>query len=274
MLFETMNCVARDNALFDEVRKYKGKNWGAHLKYIVSLRSRYLELQLYRCVYCQAPIDADANGFRELEHILPKSSAGNSTNAGSNDFKNRRSTNGYADFTFEPLNLCLSCKVCNTKKGTFDPLLDRTVALAAYPARGSFCWFHPHYERYSDHIKVSPDFIFTEVTSNGGTVIDICGLADPESLAQRFTSRAEAAVVRNSGASLKKLANALATDIVQQKYGLAQAVAKLVEKKKMEAATAMALLKLWCDYVESDCDVNLLAKATHATAVVTSSKNP
>lgn len=274
MLFETMGCIAADDILFEKVRKYQGKEWGTHLKFIKQLRTRYLHLQEYRCVYCQGPIEADANGYRELEHILPKSEAGESVYFTNNDLAHRRSTRGYAEFTFEPLNLCISCKVCNTKKGTFDPLLDRTRPVSSYPSKGDFCWFHPHYERYSSHIRISSEFTFTQITVEGGTVIDICGLADPESLAQRFASRAEATTVRNAKATLQKLLNTLSSDIAQKKYGMSHAVAELVTKRDLDAATASSLVQVWCDYAFSDCDVNLLGKANQATAFVVASLKP
>ena len=227
-------------------------------------------MQDHRCVYCQSSIDADSNGHRELEHILPKSASDDISNAYSNDFQHRRSTNGYPDFTFEPLNLCLSCKVCNPKKGTFDPLIDRTIAHANYPGKGSYLWVHPHFDVYAAHIQINENFTFTKITNEGDAVIKICGLDDARLLAERFLSRARATTSRNRKSSISRTVNAIATDIDQKKYGVQQGAEAFVEKfPQVDVATATDLLTVWVQHLEALENVQLMEKAILAVQVVT-----
>jgi 5-methylcytosine-specific restriction endonuclease McrA len=272
MLFESINTTNADDALFAKVRAYAGKEWGTKLVSIKALRKRYLILQGYRCAYCQSVIEADANGHRELEHILPKSPSDDTTHARNNDLDKRRQTYGYKNFSFEPLNLCLACKVCNPKKGTFDPLLDRGTSPLKYPGKGKFFWFHPHFDLYSDHIKINENFTFTKITEQGGAVITACGMDDAKLLAERFLSRAESTVVRNKHAKFDQLVNAVSNDIVQQKFGVEQGLASLMkEYPNMDGGMGISMLQLWCAHLEDYDNLPLREKACSAVQIVSTS---
>ena len=146
-----------------------------------------IELQGSRCAYCRRLIKNEI-GLRELDHVLPKGALGKSAlRAVSNAQKDRRVTTGYPAFRFEPLNLILTCKRCNHRKGSYDCRKDRTAAAAAYPATSTdFEWVHLAFHEFDEHITLLNEFVYQEVPgSNGAAVIDACKLAGIEALEAR-----------------------------------------------------------------------------------------
>lgn len=232
-----------DKELLKEVRACTG-DWSTALDPIVRYRERLLDLQNYRCVYCQAPIEAEELGYQELEHILPKnkSSRCTPTSGTSNEAKKRRATLGYPEFTFEPLNLAVCCKQCNTKKGMHDALKDRTQKrpLQAYPPATELIWFHPHYDRYDVHIHIDDDFGFTGLTAGGRAVIAECGLDLSEVLEKKYVARAYRRA--RHADSVRKKVDALVSGIECLHFSRAQAVAALVNHKFIDLAAAEELI--------------------------------
>lgn len=226
--FSTIKFTRSDSALLKEVRALTG-TWSTDLVAIALLRKRLRELQNHRCVYCQAPIEADESGYRELEHILPKNKSNGCTyeNGTSNDDKKRRSTLGYPEFTFEPLNLAISCKQCNNYKGMHDPLRDRTQCrpLGKFPSAQNLIWFHPHTENYSKHITIDDDFGFTGETPGGRAIIKECRLSDPEVIDRKFQERARVRAAQAD--SFRKKVDALASGIELKHFSKTHAVQSL-----------------------------------------------
>ena len=135
-------------------------------------------LQKSKCAYCRRDIK-DETGLVEIDHILPKASKGNQIKWTSNAKSYRRSTAGYALFTYTLKNLALTCKRCNNKKGTYDCRKDRSLPSGTiYPAAKELVWVHPYLHRYSDHITITAGFVFSSVNSSpeGQAVIDACKL--------------------------------------------------------------------------------------------------
>lgn len=132
-----------------------------------------------RCAYCRRII-SDEPGHVEIDHILPKKPNGNKVLWSSNEKDTRKSTSGYAQFTFVAHNLALACKRCNNKKGTYDCRRDRTVAPSAeYTLDEDFYeWLHIYAHNYSDHIQILDGLIYQIVdgSSNGEAVISVCKL--------------------------------------------------------------------------------------------------
>ncbi|WP_157381509.1 hypothetical protein [Methylophilus sp. 5] len=131
---------------------------------------------------------SDENGIRELDHILPKNPSKTRTQNKrvSSAYKDRRHTNGYSAFTYEPLNLVITCKQCNTYKGLFDPLRNRHLPIQSYPiSADAFDSIHPHFHRYSQHINIFQGWIYEGVTSQGKFLIGCCKLDEAEVLARR-----------------------------------------------------------------------------------------
>jgi len=100
------------------------------------IREHYMKAQNYRCAYCR--IDKkEAHGMVwDVEHILPKSL--------------------YPAFLFEPNNLSLVCKDCNTAKGDVEVLRKPNKRLKNIPCdQQDYLIVHPHFDTYSDHFEIS-----------------------------------------------------------------------------------------------------------------------
>ena len=78
-----------------------GNYWDGDEKALVSvkkeIKDHYLHVQDYRCAYCRQRMEVKHNGMWDTEHIINKDE--------------------YPAFMFEPRNLCVCCKDCNTIKG-------------------------------------------------------------------------------------------------------------------------------------------------------------
>ncbi|MFK8399137.1 HNH endonuclease [Pseudomonas sp. BGr12] len=251
LLFESLAFADTDQQLLDSVRAHRGKAWSSN-RDIKKLRVRLLTLQNYRCAYCQSHIELDELGHRELDHILPKSPTKECTEqkGRSNSFNDRRHTFGYSQFTFEPYNLIIACKPCNSSKGSFDPLLDRTptAPLADYPHPDGLLWFYPYKHSYSDHIERSEHWLYSEITPQGEAVIKACGLDKAEVLASRFANRA---MIRAKHAGdLRTAVTSLASDVRIGKYSFDHASAALVDTLKTSIDHAVAMLNLQLEVLE------------------------
>jgi 5-methylcytosine-specific restriction endonuclease McrA len=236
--------TAVDNDLLNEVRACTGE-WSTTLDPIIRLRARLKDLQNLRCVYCQAPIEAEELGYRELEHILPKGKSSRCTvkSGTSNDPQRRRATLGYPEFKFEPLNLAVSCSQCNNLKGMYDGLADRAQKrpLQAYPQAQDLIWFHPQYESYDLHINIDDDFGFTGLTDGGRAVVSACGLDRAEILENKFYARAYCRARHADSVRMK--IDALASGVESFNFSKAQAARSLSNTCSIALADATRLLK-------------------------------
>lgn len=145
-----------------------------------ALRKALFVAQGNRCVYCRRRIK-DMLGHAELDHILPKENFGNEHRWTSNDRTDRKNTGGYGTFTFEPFNLVLTCKPCNTSKGTYDCRSDRSVApTPAYVVDNEhyYEWVHPFVHSYGEHIVLLQNLIYQAANGSlkGDAVITVCAL--------------------------------------------------------------------------------------------------
>lgn len=238
--------------------------WAASIPAVSALRDELMAFQNRRCAYCQGPIETEANGYRELEHILPKSSDGDQDKAYSTAFADRGATAGYKRFKFEPLNLVLICKQCNSSKGTFDPFKPRdTFYPIQYPNDTDFEWFHPHYHRYEQHIFRTPEWTFIHLTTQGDFTIRACKLDNPEQLSKRFLARAKANVMHST--SLRDALHLVCSSINAKYYGINQAASALNQKCNLPKEEAQALIELWMESMNSD-NLDVIAKARGALA--------
>jgi len=244
--FVKLQWEVQDRKIFRAIRLCTGE-WSTTHQAVMNLRDRLLELQNSRCVYCQSIIEVNENGYRELEHVLPKKESKGCTIAKgtSNDFKKRRSTLGYPEFTYEPRNLAISCKQCNTKKGTYDPLRDRSAKrpLVKYPGVKEIEWFHPHYQKYSEHILLDENFLFAEVTPEGGRVIEVCGLADPKVLEKKFLYRARARTKQMR--SLTDAVEYLMLSVRALTFSSTHAIQAISDHFKIDFADAQVIFQLF-----------------------------
>lgn len=126
-------------------------------------RDYYRKKQNRRCAYCRTVIRT-SQASPEIEHIIPKSDK--------------------PAWMYEPFNLCLSCKMCNTKKSTKKVLKDKTVVSLPKDS-DSYKLVHPHIDRYSDHINIIDDILYEGLTKKGKETIRICELNRYELAADR-----------------------------------------------------------------------------------------
>jgi hypothetical protein len=178
-----------DPAVLNAVRAVNAATWNSSIPELITYRKVLMAAQDRRCVYCKRTVLRPELGHRELDHILPKSQTPSTgfdgVKAASNAKEDRRHTRGYLAFQYEPENLAVSCKRCNSFKGSFDSLVDRTHAPVAFPTQSQdYQWVHPHYDDYTDHIEIQQGLLYVAVVSSpkGLAVIHACGLDRAEEL--------------------------------------------------------------------------------------------
>lgn len=126
-----------------------------------AIKKHYLVEQAYHCVYCYRHRQDYHGAAWDIDHIVPKSI--------------------YPQFTYEPLNLAISCKDCNVKKGNKSVLCEGVLAQEAYPsASHNFLIIHPHFDNFYDHISVEytekNEVLHKPKTKKGVETFRICGL--------------------------------------------------------------------------------------------------
>jgi len=162
------------------------------------IRKHYFEKQNFTCAYCRLPINIGTDNL-EIEHVVDK--------------------NNRSDFTFEPLNLVVSCHRCNFAKST-KKVLHACPPPNTYPTGSdSFKIIHSHFDDYFEHIEFIRGSIYHALTDKGDFTIEKCGL-EREGLAEQREEIvkyqddpiiAKVIELRNSGMN-----EALLDDILQQ----------------------------------------------------------
>lgn len=131
----------------------------------VEARNHYRAEQRFCCSYCQQPVSQLSAAGAPVEHIANKAS--------------------YPQFMFEPLNLCVTCPDCNEYKRNREVLADPVLlgkAVKKYPTNTErFRIFHPHYDKYDDHIKRA-GILYFAASLKGSHTIYVCHL-------QRFMAK-------------------------------------------------------------------------------------
>jgi len=101
----------------------------------------------------------EENATAEVEHVVNKGSR--------------------LDWMFLPQNMVLSCKLCNSSKGTKKALKDMT--LSDYPDDGEeFLFVNPYFDRYSEHIEIKNDILYMGITDKGKYTVKECHLNRPK----------------------------------------------------------------------------------------------
>lgn len=129
-------------------------------------RFRYsmIKKQYYRCAYCRLELHPN-EVTPEIEHIVPKSLK--------------------PDWMYETFNLCLSCKLCNTKKGHKKKVLKDETAEELPRDSKAYLMVHPHLDRYSDNIEFVGDILYKGISDKGKYTIWLCELNRYEVAAAR-----------------------------------------------------------------------------------------
>lgn len=122
-----------------------------------NIRDYLREKQNGRCAFCRMKIHEE-NATAEVEHVVNKGSR--------------------LDWMFLPQNMVLSCKLCNSSKGTKKTLKDMT--LSDYPDDGEeFLFVNPYFDRYSEHIEIKNDILYMGITDKGKYTVKACHLNRP-----------------------------------------------------------------------------------------------
>lgn len=260
--FEFLNWSPEDRrSLFTSVRKCTGA-WSTEKPEIIRLRTRLLELQGYRCAYCQIPIISDTVGARELDHILPKD--GNANHLDEKKIseleEDRYCTYGYPQWQFEPRNIALICKPCNSSKSTYDSLNKRAAGktLKRYPSEVRFNCYHPHYHCYTTHIEIDENFIYSYLTEKGRVLLKICGLTKVEVLEKKFAPAA--CMITLPGRELYAVVASLVDNIERKCFGLSHAINALKANRKLTETEASDLIERGKNCVSEE-DIKELKKA-------------
>lgn len=133
------------------------KDWTSpHLDGFKNNLREYLRQQQHRrCAYCRLRFH-ETEATAEIEHIVPK------------DKK--------PDWMYETFNLCLSCKMCNTKKGHTKPIIRDESAHYLPKLSDDYLIVHPYLDKYSQHIELVDDILYKGVTEKGKYTIKVCEL--------------------------------------------------------------------------------------------------
>lgn len=158
---------AEDIALIKQAspRGNHSDDWEATCLSEFKIRARdyYRKMQNRRCAYCRTIVKT-SQASPEIEHIIPKSVK--------------------PDWMYEPFNLCMSCKKCNTKKSTNKVLTDECVKALPLDS-DSYTIIHPHIDKYSEHINIIQDIFYEGLSDKGKETIRICELDRYELAADR-----------------------------------------------------------------------------------------
>lgn len=152
LLIDEFKIVPSDK-MYDFWGETNSGRWGILKK---NLKDYYIGAQGYQCPYCLQIIEVAHNAVWDAEHIIPRVT--------------------HPQFSFEPYNLCVSCKDCNLAKH------DKKVVYARVKDKFSvnpddYLICHPHFDEYSDHIKViSVAGFYMPRTAKGKNLIEMCGL--------------------------------------------------------------------------------------------------
>ena len=143
----------------------KAKDWYKDCLHDFKFRVReyYLREQNRRCAYCRTIIRT-SQASAEIEHIIDKS--------------------GNPKWMYEPFNLCVSCKMCNTKKNRKRVLVKGTFNSLSH-CSSDYKIVHPHLDQYSQHINIIDDILYEGLTDKGRETIKICSLDRYELAADR-----------------------------------------------------------------------------------------
>lgn len=119
-----------------------------------NLKEHMRTIQNNKCCYCKKELFHDI-GEVDIEHILSKSK--------------------FPTFTFYPLNLALSCRSCNTKKGSKNVLVKNQIS--EYPVHGNaYSIVHPNIDNFNEHLAINEGYVFEALTSKGSHTITVCEL--------------------------------------------------------------------------------------------------
>lgn len=149
MLNQLNKVIRYSNAnkkILRKLRPFPGGTWDHKDAGLLKDRIRAL-LKYYqnnKCAYCSQPLDVTSGS--EIEHIAPK--------GGPKQPK-------HTEFTFTPLNLVLSCHLCNSpiKKGRKDTIIVKDINYK----KCIFNIVHPYFDNPKNHFEITHNNDFTGI---------------------------------------------------------------------------------------------------------------
>lgn len=170
-----------------------------------NIKRYYCPKQKQLCAYCQTELEHECHS-EHIEHIVDKS------------FR--------PQWMFEPYNLALSCRQCNTYKTTKQVLtiFSRNAIVLPIGSR-YYIICHPHFDEFDDHFELIDDlFIKAKNNYKGQNTIEICGLWRP----LYMDRRARHLAIKKSDRSIKAAHHAQKVDIpTSERLAFLQYVDKL-----------------------------------------------
>ena len=159
--------IAEDQAMIDRAspEEKDNKDWENDCldDFKERVREDYYEKQHMRCAYCRIELHPEQY-TPEIDHIIPKSSK--------------------PEWMYEPFNLCVTCKACNTKKGRKN-VLARGLWNELPKNSEAYMIVHPHLDKYSEHIQMLDDILYQGISEKGRETIKKCRLFRFELAARR-----------------------------------------------------------------------------------------
>lgn len=98
------------------------------------IRDHYLKEQNFCCAYCRIEKKESHGMTWDIEHILSKSE--------------------FPEFLFEPENLAVACKECNTPKDNHNILVALGKPKEFPRDKFEYTIIHPHFDIYSEHFEI------------------------------------------------------------------------------------------------------------------------
>lgn len=141
--------------------QFKHTDWNKEeLKELrIYIREHYRREQKSKCAYCKKDVSTTSALNCHVEHIAPKSK--------------------YKGYMFMPQNLCVACADCNQIKNEKDTIhpLPKGKPRKRYPDSSSaFKIFHPHHDKYEEHIDIFKGRWYIDITDKGHFTIGACKL--------------------------------------------------------------------------------------------------
>ena len=119
------------------------------------IKNFYITEQNHRCAYCNYMVPTNHNALWDAEHIISKA-------------KN-------PEFLFEPRNLAISCRDCNTAKDEQEVRVN--PGKKTFPDNSDdYLIVHPHFDEYEKHIRWYGSICAPYNSDKGKNTIVMCNL--------------------------------------------------------------------------------------------------
>lgn len=120
-----------------------------------SIKDHYITEQDHRCCYCRQQVLSKNKGDWQGDHVIARDS--------------------HAQFMFEPTNLAICCRGCNSAKSNKNVL--KNAKRKTFPFKSTdYLIVHPHFDEYDNHIRWFGRVCAPRNSIKGAKTIEICGL--------------------------------------------------------------------------------------------------